>query len=237
MSLTSHKIKHGWSENEINNLELKFLHEIFDCKDSLGVDAAITYAKFISDKINLDPDNYPVFILLLECENHWVIDSLIGKKKADEYFKPVQPNSFLLAECFKMLTGWSRGGIYPKSLLVVTGLLKVAYDNPKEGYRIYPLTIPDINNLGKHLDDSKDQKNDVNKMILHLLDKISQLIDLGGLPVTDPNMVAVATQANNIRGKFLDITKNLNEAIPDILLKKSDYSKEEIPPTGAKKQQ
>ena len=227
----ANKIKHGWSEEEINNLELKFLHEIFNCSTNLGVDAAVTYARFISQKINLNPDNYPVFMLLLESGNHWVIDSLIGNTDPEIFFKPVQPNSFLLSECFHILTEWKRGTIYSKSLLVIFGLLKVAYENPHEGYRMYPLTISDLNNLGKHLDESKDQKHPVNRTILSLLDRISELVD-PGIEVTDPQVLKIATQANNIRGKFLDMTKSLKEAIPDLLLEKGS-PEEEVPPTNA----
>jgi hypothetical protein len=224
------RIKHGWSEQEINNLELNFLHEIFDCRDVLAVDATIGYAKFISDRIKLNPDNYPVFMQLLESGNHWVIDALIGKAKPEEFFKPVQPNSFLISECFKTLTGWKRNSIYPKSLIVIFGLLKVVYENPVEGYRLYPLTIPDLNNLGKHLDESKDQKDQVNSILLHLLDKISTLLDPGNI-VTDKTVLQIATQANNIRGKFLDITKKLNEAIPDNLLERGDFTIDEVSPS------
>mgnify|MGYP006887593957 CR=1 FL=1 len=99
---------------------------------------------------------------------------------------------------------------------------------------MYKVTIPDINNLGKHLDKSKDQTDPVNKTILILLDKIASLIDPGKAE-TDQEIVKLATQANNIRGKFLDITKKLNEAIPDIFLERGDYTTDEIPPSSASK--
>lgn len=228
------KVMHGWSEEEINKLQLKFLHEILECNNSLAVDAAIYYARYLSDKIKLHPDNYPVFMLILESGNHWVVDALIGSNKPEEFFKPVQPNSFLLSECFKTLTAWKSGSIYPKSLLVIFGLLRQAYENPTEGYRLYPLSVPDVNNLGKHLDKGKDQRDPVNSTILYLLDKISSLLDPGNFP-NDPNIIQVATQANNIRGKFLDVTKKLSEAIPEIFLERGDYTEDEVPPSSASK--
>jgi len=40
----------------------------------------------------------------------------------------------------------------------------------------------------------------------------------------------VALQANNIRGKFLDMTKDINEAIPDVLLIRGDYNSAIVKP-------
>jgi len=90
-----------------------------------------------------------------------------------------------------------------------------------------------LNNLGKHLDDTKDQSYPVNRTILHLLDSISKLVDPGA-KVSDEDRLKVSMQANNIRGKFLDMTKKLNEAIPDLLLEKGDHSVDEIQPSVKK---
>ena len=91
-----------------------------------------------------------------------------------------------------------------------------------------------MNNLAKHLDESKDQAFPVNRTILVFLDKIAALVD-PGIPVTDQQVLKIATQANNIRGKFLDMTKNLKDAIPELLLKQGDYKIDEVPPLGVKK--
>jgi len=220
----------GWSLEEINDLELAFLHKMFECKDSDGVDVTMFFAKFMS-KVALNSDNYPIFLKLLQFENHWVVDALLGDKEPLAYFKPVQPNTFILNECFKMFKRWKPGGIYAKSLLILFGLLKTAYESPQDGYRTYALTITDVNNLGKHLDKDKDQKDDVNRTLLGLLDRIASLSDLGGLPAKDKQMSDVAMQANNIRGKFLDYTKKMSEAIPDEMLKREDFKKKEVAPT------
>ena len=220
----------GWTEDEINNLELSFLHKMFSCKDPAGVDTTMMYARYMSN-VELDPDNYPIFLKLLQFENHWVVDALIGGKDPETFFKTVQPNKFILAACFKMFTRWERGTIYDKSLLVLFGLIQACYQNSHDGYRIYPITISDINHFAKHLEDENDQTNAVNRTILSVLDRITTLNDPGSLPPANNEVVALATQANNIRGKFLDMTKNLNEAIPENLLKKGDIKIKEVAPT------
>ncbi len=219
----------GWTLEDLNSLELNFLHKMLECKDTDGVNTAVSYARYMS-KVELDSDNYPIFLKLLELENHWVVDALIGDKDPEFLFQAVQPNTYILAECFKMFRRWKPGGIYPKSLLTLFGLLKVSYEIPQEGHKLYPITVTDVNNLGKHLDEKHDQSNPVNKTILGLLDRIASLHDPGGLEAPDKATLDLATQANNIRGKFMDNTKDLKEAIPDNLLLREDFKKQEVAP-------
>jgi hypothetical protein len=220
----------GWTKEEIEQLELAFLYKMFHCDTVEAVDVTVAFARFMS-RVKLDSDNYPIFLKLLQFENHWVVDALLAGSEPEKFFKAVQPNRFILESCFKMFKRWKPGGIYPKSLLVLFGMLKTAYEHPSEGYRTYPLTVPDVNNLGKHLDKSHDQSEPVNRTILRILDRIAALSDPGGLQLSDKKVLEVATQANSIRGKFLDTTKRLEEAIPAELLKRADYSKKEIKPS------
>jgi len=222
------KIKTWWNEEEINDLELLQLHSMFDCTTQEGVDVAFFYAKYIS-KQKLTPDNYPLFLKLLATGNHWIIDALIDNNEPFTFFKVIQPNSFILSYCFNILEKWKSGEIYSKLFLVILGILKITYDNAINGYKIYPIAPEDVNNLGKHLDENKSQKDLVNKTILHILDRISELV--GNLPPEEEKIEKVANQANKIRGKFLDESKGLHEAIPPNLLKKGDYTKNEIPPS------
>jgi hypothetical protein len=224
----------AWTQEEIDRLELSYLHNMFDCETVAGVDATVAFARYMAE-VKLNPDNYPIFLKLLQFENHWVVDALLGDAKPESFFGPVQPNKFILSSCFQMFARWKPGGIYPQSLIVLIGLLKTTYENPHEGYRIYAPTIADINNLGKHLDEGQDQRYPLNQTLLHILDRVAALADPGGLPAKDKAMGDVATQANNIRGKFLDMTKHLKEAIPAELLKREDYKKKEITPSFVKK--
>lgn len=220
----------GWKKEDLDKLSLSFLDGIFKLNETQGVDATISFAKFMN-MVGVNPDNYPIFLKLIEMKNHWVTDALVGDSEAEDFFKKVQPNYFILKECFKSITNVSRGGIYEKSLIVFLSIIEVTYRNPMEGYRIYELTNEDVNNIGKHLDESHDQQYPLNMKILGILDKIASLVDPGQAEV-EKQITAVAVHANNIRGKFLDMTKKLNEAIPDNLLKVEDYTKDEISPTN-----
>jgi hypothetical protein len=218
-----------WSENEINELKLTYLNDIIECKDEYSVFSAFAFAHYLVNKQGLTPDNYSVYFRLIESGNKYVIDALVGKNDPTKFLGKIQPNTFMLKECFTMLTRWKAGEVYPKALLIIYGMLTSCFKDPDEGYRLYPLTVSDINNLGKHLDKGKDQMDSLNRTVLSVLDEISTLIE-PQKPLPSREVQDVALQANNIRGKFLDQTKQLNEAIPDLLLERGDYSTNMIAP-------
>ena len=128
-----------------------------------------------------------------------------------------------------MMTKWHKGGIYSKNLSVILGVLQSVYSSPKEGYRIYPLTIANLNAMGKHLDKEKSQDDPLNRIILEILDKISELED-----GTNSDMEEVANHAGNIRNAFFDNQRKMEDVIPPVLLV-SDIERMEIPPRKRKK--
>ena len=219
----------GWQEEDLNKLGLSFLNRIFTLKESQGVDATMQIAKYMN-MVGVNPDNYPLFLKVIEMQNHWVVDALVGDNDIEQFFKLVQPNYFILKECFQSITKVRSGGMYEKSLIIFLSIIEMTYRNPIEGYRIYELSNEDLNNLGKHLDETQNQLFPLNTKILAILDKVAALIDPGQIEI-DPTITAVAVHANNIRGKFLDMTKSLNEAIPDNLLLPGNFAEEEIPPS------
>lgn len=222
-----------WSEREIDALKLGYLNDIIECKEGYSVFAAFAFAHYLVNKIGLTPDNYSVFFRLIESGNKYVIDALVGENDPSKFLGKIQPNSFMLKECFRMLTRWKAGEVYPKALLIIYGLLTVCYKDPDEGYRLYPLTVSDINNLGKHLDKGQGQMEPLNRIVLSVLDEVAGLIE-PQKPMPPREVQDVALQANNIRGKFLDQTKKLSEAIPDLLLERGDYSANIIAPNAPK---
>lgn len=201
-----------WDEPRIAEIEKGLLQGIFGCRTTEAVEAAVTYGKFIST-VGITPENYPIFLKILEIENHWVIDSLIGDRDPFLMLSPVQPNEYIVERIFAMLTKWHKGGIYSKNLSVILGVLQSVYSAPKGGYRIYPPTIANVNALGKHLNKESGQDDPLNRVILDILEKLSELENTENV-----EMEEIAIHASAIRNSFFDDQREMKEVIPPVLL-------------------
>jgi hypothetical protein len=213
-----------WSEESIFRVENHIINNVLACRTPDAVEAGLAYTRFLRLS-GLTNENYPLFLKLLEMDNHYVIDELIGEGDPFLLLTPIQPTKHLLSTCFRLLTNWHPGGIYPKTLSIVLGVLQAAYSFAKDGYNIHKLSINDINNLGKHLNKEKGQSDPVNRAILDILDRISLLEGQG-----DDEMESIARQCNLIRSNFFDRRKKMEDAIPQVLLVKSDYLVKEVLP-------
>ncbi len=216
-----------WSKESIGDVEISILENIIGCRTVESVESAISYARFLSLS-GLTNDNYPLFLKLLEVENHWVIDALLRDKNPFLLLSKIQPNNYLIFEAYKLLTKWHPGGIYPQTLAIILGVLQAAYSSPKDGYSIYAASINDINNLGKHLNKELGQEDKNNRCVLNILDR------LGSLEGTSDNAdkEQMSRQANSIRTFFFDKRKKMEDIIPQVLLVKSDYIAKEIAPVN-----
>jgi hypothetical protein len=218
--------KEVWSDQSIFRVENHIINNIFACRTTDAVEAAITYSAFLR-RSGLTNENYPLFLKLLEMDNHFVIDSLLGTTDPFLFLTPIQPTKHLVSTCFRLLTNWHPGGIYPKTLAIVLGSLQAAYSYAKDGYRIHKVTINDVNNLGKHLNKEKGQDESVNRAILDILDRLASLEGQG-----DDEMELLARQCNVIRGNYFDKRRKMEDAIPQVLLVKSDYLVKEVLPAS-----
>ena len=214
-----------WARESILHVENKILQQIVACRTPEAVEAATSYARFLRLS-GLDTENYPLFLKMLEIENHFVLDALLGNSDPFLLLSTIPPNGYLISKCFMLLTRWRPGGIYPKTLAIVLGVLQNAYSSPRDGYKIYRLSVADIDNLGKHLEKEKGQNDERNRVILDILDRIGSLEGLRW----DNSMEQVARQALKIRGNFFDNTKLLEDCIPQVLLVRGDYRQEETAP-------
>lgn len=215
----------NWSRESIMDVENKILQQVLSARTAEAVEGAISYARFLRMS-GLDTENYPVFLKMLEIENHWVLDELIGDQDPFLFLSAIPPNRYLVRKAFDLLTRWRPGGIYPKTLAIVIGVLQNAFSSPKDGYKIYELSIADVDNLGKHLERDKGAGDPQNRVILDILEKISNLM---GLQWND-SMETVARQAMRIRNAFFDNTKMLEDVIPQVLIVRGDYREDEVSP-------
>jgi hypothetical protein len=215
-----------WSDHSVFRVENDIINNIFACRTPEAVEAAIMYSAFLR-KSGLTNENYPLFLKLLEMENHFVIDSLLGTTDPFLFMTPIQPTKHLVSACFRLLTNWHPGGIYPKTLAIVLGALQAAYSYAKDGYKIHIVTINDVNNLGKHLNKEKGQDDAVNRAILDILDRLASLEGQG-----DAEMELLSRQSNVIRGHYFDQRRKMEDAIPQVLLVKSDYLVKEVLPVN-----
>jgi len=214
-----------WTKQSVETVENRILQQVLSVRTPEGSQAAVAFARFLKLS-GMTPDNYPVFLKMLEIENHWVLDALIGDGDPFLLLSTIPPNRYLTAKCFALLTRWRPGGIYPKTLAIALGVLQNTYSSPRDGYKIYPLGIADIDNLGKHLEKEKGQGDPRNRCILDILDRIGSLEGLRW----DDSMEQVARQALTIRSNFFDNTKALEDCIPQVLLVRGNYQQDEVAP-------
>lgn len=212
-----------WDDGRVIEIENGMLQGIFGCRTTEAVEAAVTYAGFLNS-IGITAENYPVFLRMLEIENHWVIDALIGDRDPFLMLSSVQPNRYIVNRIFAMITKWPKGGIYFKNLSVILGVLQSVYSSPEDGHRIHPLSIANVNALAKHLRKESGQDDSLNRVILDILDNLSRLEGQG-----DTDLEEIAIQASAIRNAFFDNRKQMEEVIPPVLLVTME-DREEIPP-------
>lgn len=217
--------KQTWSQEEIASIEYALLKGLMGCRTTEAVESAMTYAAYLNS-IGITSSNYPVFLKILGIRNHHVIDSLLGTRDPFLFMSSIQPNYFIVASCFSFLAKYHPAEIYSKTLGIILGVFQSTYNTPLDGYNIYPPTISDISSLGKHLIEEKGQDDLLNRSILDVLDKISELEGVGA----DEEMEDLAVHAHNIRNNFFDSTKRLVDVIPSVLLKTEPKLDPEVQP-------
>lgn len=204
---------------------LVLFKNIILCNTSTNVDAAVAIARSISHE-GLNSNNYVLFLVLLETNNSYVIDSLIGKRDAFLLFSSIKPNWYMLKEAFRILARFKRGELYERCLFALLGIIQVAYKTSKFGYYLYPLSISDAYSIGKYLDKRSDQDNRINRLILDILFDIYKL----GIESEGKEAKKVAIVANSIRMSYFDHKKELSDIIPDVLLLSTERRPRQIKP-------
>ncbi|MDA3938752.1 MAG: hypothetical protein PF693_05520 [Spirochaetia bacterium] len=221
--------KQSWSSEDVAVIEYGLLKGLMGVRTSEAVESAVTYGKYLNS-LGITNSNYPIFLKVLGVRNHHVIDGLLGTRDPFLFMSSIQPNYFIVATCFSFLAKYHPAEIYSKTLGIILGVFQAAFNNPLDGYKIYPPTIADVNSLGKHLIEEKGQDDLLNRSILDVLDKMSALEGQHN----DEEMEDLAVHAHNIRNNFFDSTKRLVDVIPNVILKSEPNMDPEIEPRELK---
>jgi hypothetical protein len=208
--LTAHSYR-----KKIRGALLSLARTVMLCTTPEHVDAAAALAQMVSAQ-GMNNSNYLLFLVILETNNPFVIDILVGQRNPFLLFSPIKPNWFLVKETFRILAKYKGNELSVKSLLALLGVIQNAYKTSKDGYKIYPLRMSDIYNIGKHLDKERDQLDPRNRLLLEILYDMYFV----GIDSDDRAMKQIGIKANDIRMAFFDHTKTMVNAIPDVLLVK-----------------
>jgi len=214
---------------EYAKLKQKVIVSLFNnivlCNTAKAVDSALTTARYINT-MGINNENYVLYFVLLETNNSYVIDSLIGQKNPFLLFSPIRPNWYMLRETFRILSQFKKDEINKKCLLALLGVIQNTYKEPKFGYSVYGLSVSDVYNIGKYLNKKKDQLYEANQLILDILYDIY----LMGMESASREQKQVALKANWIRMAYFDNRKKMSDSIPDVLLIKENRSVNDVKP-------
>lgn len=204
------------------------LKGIFGCSTAVEVEASTGFARYMS-QVGCNLSTYPIYLRLLQTNNRWVVDGLIGEREARLLFTSIRPNTFLVAKAFELLSFWHPGEIYEKVLQAVMGIIENAFYDPDDGYRIYRLRHSDVNSIGKFLDETNDQFDETNSLALHVLDRITQMAAYE----PNPRKRGLSKHAFDIRLAYFDDTKRCLDVIPHVLLTRLDGAAAAVRPSNS----
>ncbi len=214
------------SEEYVDFLKHRFISEILDSPDTQAANALWAYASFLNHA-GINPDNYPLYIAMLASNNRYAIEALLAGHEPERYFDCVAPNPYIVKATFETFAQFKSNEIYEKSLRVFLGFLYKVYASAEEGYLLYPVSIAEVNSLGKFLDESRDQDWPLNRGIL---DVLACFADLETPHETDIEKRNLAAQAGRIRSDFFDHKRSLTQSITGVILEKAKAPKFGIPP-------
>ncbi len=201
------------------------LEGIFGVSSPIQVGSSMAFAKYLGH-VGITSRNYLLFLKIIETNNKWVVDELLEDRDPRLLFSSIRPNAYLIRHALELISSWHPGQIYEKVLLAVLGTVEYTYHKPDTGYDIYPIEVADLQNIGKFLDEDKDQLDATNSLILEIFDRMTKL---GQMDYT-PHKAGISRLAFNMRDAFFDNTKSLKDTIPEVLLVRLNRESREVRP-------
>ena len=206
----------SWDEALVDRLHSDLALEFLKCETDHALKATVEFVKFLNHK-GMDNQNYPYYMQLFLLENPTVIHAFLSDGKVLNSLKNLKRTPKLIALCCELLRRFSPDAVYEKILETLLLILNMNYRDAFSGFMIYPLSLNELNYIGKYLDKSKPQTNKINRIILDILGDIG---DLTTKDTTEPALMEICTRANKIRNVFFDNRTPMTGIIPEPILNK-----------------
>lgn len=213
----------------IDSYNCKYLYDILKCSDVRSSSALYAYANFLNKK-GWRFELIPLYFEILYTNNRYAIDALFKGCVARDFFDFIRvPESFVFGKIFGLFDQFPKNILYKQTIKACCSYLKRYYRSVRDGFNVYPISIRDINSIGKYLDEQKDQKFQLNRDILDILLYIS---DLGQHHEMDIEMKMIASHASRIRSDFFDNKRSIGQSISSAILEEPRAITPEISPEG-----
>lgn len=222
----SQEDRHVNYENLIEENKQTVLNGLFGISTPYEVSSSMAFAHYLHH-VGINARNYLLFLKLVEGNNKWVVDQLLGTKDPRLLFSSIRPTELLISRAFELLSFWHPGQIYQQVLLIILGIIENTFYKPDDGFRLYRVSITDLHNIGKFLEEEKEQSDPINEQILAILDRLTWL----GEYERDLEKSVISKHAYNIRDSFFDTSKKLSDIIPRLLLIRLAREEREVGPT------
>lgn len=209
-------LKDSWDEALIGRYHSDLARDFLKCESEHAVKASVEFVKFLNHQ-GLDNENYPFYMKLFLLENDEVIHAFLSDGTVLNSLKRLKRGQKLLKLCFELLERFSLDTVYEKTLETLLVILNQTYRTAASGLGIYPLSLNELNYIGKFLDERKPQAHKINRIILDIL---ADLGDLTTKETTEPAWMEVCARANKMRNVFFDNRVTMDGIIPDTMLAK-----------------
>jgi len=196
------------------DIALRMLNSCFSCYSEEAKEVMVAFARYIR-VFKLKEETNMLYLRILETNNDRVVDTLLNGRHPFLLFRHIKPTKQLIDYTFNILSGQDPISIYQPILIALLGILDMNYKDPATGNKIRRITTFDLNHTAKYLDESQNQYNEINRIILRILEYFyySEYEQNPDSSVKTPGIHSM-----RIRLAFLDKKHTLRDIVPVQLL-------------------
>ncbi len=195
-------------------IALQMLKSCYSCYSEEAQKVMLSFASYVGG-FKINKHTAPLFLKIMETNEPEVVDALLKSREPFFLFRHIKPKQELLATAFEILSEQDPVSICKPVLVVVLGLIDMAYKNPVEGNKVHEIGTFELNHLAKYLNEKEDQYQDINHIILRILEYFYHAEH--ELP-PDPAGKNSGIYSMRIRLNFLDKKHSLHDIIPEQLM-------------------